>query len=272
MAIVPWALGGLLLVASLGCTAREPPLEIATTTSVVNSGLLDFVLPGFDGPQPRVHAAGSGRSIAMLADRAVDLAITHAPRAEARALASHPGWSYQKLAYNNFVILGPASDPAGVRETRSAIDAFKRIADHDAPFVSRGDESGTHERELALWRAAGVDITRERIAIGGGSMATTLRQAGEQAAYTLADESTWWQLESGLQLQVLLADDPELLNTYAVIYDRASAPAAAMAGWLIAGDGRRRISEYRVGGRLAFTVWPPGCPGTTPAASPRCGP
>jgi len=258
----------LLLV--ITCAAPDPPLEIATTTSVVNSGLLDFVLRDFPGSQPRIHAAGSGRSIAMLDERAVDLAITHAPAAEERAIASHPNWVYQKLAYNRFVILGPSSDPASVGSANSAVEAFKRIAAHGALFVSRGDESGTHERELSLWRAAAVDTAAARIAISGGSMATTLRQADAQFAYTLSDESTWWQLQGDLRLTELQAGDAALVNTYAVIFEKNSPRAAALATWLTSGAGRERIASYRITERAAFSVWPIGCAASTPAALP-CG-
>jgi tungstate transport system substrate-binding protein len=142
----------LLLIAlhTCACAARqERPLEIATTTSVVNSGLLDFVLRGFEHPV-RVHAAGSGRSLAMLADQIVDLVISHAPESEARSLADHPDWRYRKLAYNHFVILGPPSDPADVRHATDAVDAFRRIAARDAIFVSRGDQPG---RMNGRWRS-----------------------------------------------------------------------------------------------------------------------
>lgn len=255
-------------MASAACDAPERPLEIATTTSVVNSGLLDFIMRDLPGAQPRVHATGSGRSIAMLEQRAVDLVITHAPEAEARALAANPNWAYQKIAYNHFVILGPATDAAGVRYARNAVDAFRRIADHDAAFVSRGDESGTHERELALWRAAGVNAADERIFVSGGSMATALRQADEQLAYTLSDTSTWWQLEGGLKLAELLAGDAALVNTYAVIYARDSPKAATLGAWLISGTGRQRINSYRIADRQAFTVWPSDCPASAPTAAP----
>ena len=110
-----------IILISIGCAAGERPLEIATTTSVVNSGLLDFIMRDLPGAQPRVHATGSGRSIAMLDQRAVDLVITHAPEAEERALAANPNWAYQKFAYNHFVILGPATDPGGVRHARNPI-------------------------------------------------------------------------------------------------------------------------------------------------------
>ncbi len=166
----------LLLVAlqAFACLAKPRPLDIATTTSVVNSGLLDSILRNFDD-QIRVHAAGSGRALAMLSDGTVDLVISHAPDSEAHSLAEHRDWKYQKIAYNQFVVLGPLSDPAGVRSAANAVDAFQRIAAHKAAFVSRGDQSGTHEREMALWRQSQIASTKERVLTSGASMATTLR-------------------------------------------------------------------------------------------------
>jgi tungstate transport system substrate-binding protein len=262
----PAALGFVLAVTALTCARPEPALEIATTTSVVNSGLLEYVMPAFPGIAPRIHATGSGRSIAMLGERTVDLAITHSPAAERLALETHPEWAYQKLAYN-FVIIGPESDPAGLRSARTAVEAFQKIAAHGSPFVSRGDESGTHERERALWRKANVDTATVRLLISGGSMATTLRQADQQLAYTMSDESTWRQLEHQLQSRLLFGDDPQLLNTYAVIYPRDSDHAAALASFLLSGEGRERISRFRIADRPAFVVWPDRCPGTVPDAT-----
>lgn len=240
---------------------------MATTTSVVNSGLIDFVLRSFEHPV-RVHAAGSGRSLAMLSDQIVDLVISHAPESEARSLADHPGWRYQKIAYNHFVILGPPSDPAGIRHATDAVDAFRKIAAHDVVFVSRGDQSGTHEREMTLWADAQVDRDTARILSGGGGMATTLRQADARSAYTLSDEATWWQLQPSLNLQALVTADASLLNTYAVIYPSSSIAAAALANWLAEGKGRERIAAFRVAGRQTFALWPLNCPGHTPLAVP----
>lgn len=240
---------------------------MATTTSVVNSGLMDFVLRSFEHPV-RVHAAGSGRSLAMLSDQIVDLVVSHAPESEARSLADHPAWRYKKIAYNHFVILGPPSDPADVRNAVDAVDAFRRIAAHDAIFVSRGDQSGTHEREMTLWQEARVDRDAARILTGGGGMATTLRQADARSAYTLSDEATWWQLAPSLRLQALLASDPLLMNSYAVIYPSKSDAAVALANWLAEGQGRERIAAFRVAGRQAFALWPLDCPGHTPLAVP----
>jgi tungstate transport system substrate-binding protein len=143
----------------LTCARAAPSLDIATTTSVVNSGLLESILPTYSDARVRVHAAGSGRSLAMLEDRTVALVISHAPIAEQEYLARHPEWRYQKLATNRFILVGPDADPAGVRRAAAAKDAFARIAASPAVFISRGDGSGTHERETALfdhqWRQHG---------------------------------------------------------------------------------------------------------------------
>jgi tungstate transport system substrate-binding protein len=152
-----WASCALAAAVSLGSChpAGSPPLDIATTSSVQNSGLLDALLRAYrdqTGVAVRVHAAGSGRALQMMAEGLVQLVISHAPEAEARALQQHPDWVRLELAHNQFIIVGPSSDAAGVRGAEDAVDAFRRIAQSSVPFVSRGDLSGTHERENALWR------------------------------------------------------------------------------------------------------------------------
>src|SRR5688572_33230802 len=153
-----------IVVMLAACTsAARPVIDIATTTSVQNSGLLDYLLPHFAEAQVRVHAAGSGRALQMLADGVVDLVISHAPETEARYLATHADWRYRKLASNWFIIVGPGDDPAHVRDATDALDAFRRMAAAPVPLVSRGDESGTYEREQAFWRSSGVTPSRERL-------------------------------------------------------------------------------------------------------------
>ena len=254
-----------------GCARPETPtLDVATTTSVQNSGLLNALVPEFRDAIVRVHMAGSGRALQMLDDGVVDLVISHAPEAEARYLQSHDTWTYRKIAFNRFVVVGPPSDPAGVRDAADVLDAFRRIRAASATFVSRGDESGTHERERLLWTEAGVAPDPAQLLVSGQGMAVTLRQANEREAYTLSDEATFWQLQKQLDLVALLEGDARLLNTYAVIHPQGHRAAAAFATWLASGDGRRRMSEYRIEERVAFTVWPSGCAGDTPAAAP-CG-
>lgn len=245
-------------------------LDIATTTSVQNSGLLDAVLPHFRNAKVRVHAAGSGRALQMLADGTVTLVISHAPEAEARYLREHSAWQYRKLAFNRFSVVGPDDDPADVKNASNAADAFRRIATARATFISRGDGSGTHEREQTLWRAAGVAQKDAPILVSGRSMSLALRHADERHAYTLTDQATFWQMQRTLQLVELYSGDPLLLNTYAVVFPTGNADAARFAQWLADGQGRERIASFTIGGRPAFAVWPRDCAADTPHAQP-CG-
>jgi tungstate transport system substrate-binding protein len=266
-----WAVA-VALAALAGCASPSGRgrLDLATTTSVQHSGLLDVLLPSFrerTGIEVRVHAAGSGRALEMLADGIVDLALTHAPDAETRALEAHPQWHYRKIAYNRFLVVGPPDDPAATGRSRDAVDAFTRIAQARAWFVSRGDGSGTHEREQRLWTLAGVTPDPARLIVSGRGMAQALRHADQRRAYTLSDEATFWQFERVLQLATLVQGDDRLLNTYAVVYPE-SLVAARFADWLAQDEGRTVIASYTVAGRSAFTVWPAGCTGTTPAALP----
>ena len=258
-----------VVVMIAGCTpATRPTIDIATTTSVQNSGLLDHLLPHFEQAQVRVHAAGSGRSLEMLAEGVVDLVISHAPETEARYLATHADWRYRKIASNWFIIAGPRDDPAGVRDATDAVDAFRRIAAAPVPFVSRGDESGTHEREQAFWRSSGVTPAPDRLVVSGRGMALALRHADEINGYTLSDEATFRQLQRRLDLDAFTIGDGRLLNTYAVIHPRRSRPAEMLAEWLLNGGGRKRIAEFQIEGRAAYTIWPQSCPGLSPDARP----
>ena len=259
-----------VFVIAIGCAGprQRAVLDIATTTSVKNSGLLGAILPAFTTATVRVHAAGSGRSLEMLNDGLVQLVISHAPETEARYMSSHPNWRYEKLAYNRFVIVGPTDDPAHVRDAADALDAFRRIAVAGVSFISRGDGSGTHEREQALWKAAAASPAATRLVVSGPSMAVALRHAEERQGYTLSDEATFWQMAPHLSLVTLFAGDQRLLNTYAVVYTSGDHRAGALAHWLTRGDGQTRIAAYCITGRTAFTVWPSGCEGSIPAGLP----
>ena len=272
MGIGRWAALVCILLAWSGCgpTAKDH-LDIATTTSVQNSGLLDAILPHLQPATVRVHAVGSGLALKMLADGTVDLVISHAPDTEKRYLSTHPDWTYRKIAFNHFLLIGPAEDPARVRSSADVVEAFRRIAASSASFVSRGDQSGTDEREQMLWKQAGGSLPAARRFISGASMAVTLRQADERDAYTLSDESTFWQLEGRLKTVVLFARDPRLSNSYAVVFLPRAPLALRFADWLTQGDGRQRLAAYRIQGRAAFTVWPPGCESGIPDMAPCDG-
>ena len=262
-----------VLVVSSACgssSERSKTIDIATTTSVVNSGLLDSLLPAFEnetGLAVRVHAAGSGRALEMLNDGVVDLAISHAPQAEANMLARHPEWRYRKIATNQFILVGPAGDPAGVIGAPDIVSALKRIAAAGAYFISRGDGSGTHERETELWTVAQVRPPQDRLLVSGTGMAATLRQSDERGAYTLTDDSTFMQLRQQLTLAVVLPNDARLVNSYSVVHPREHPTASTLGDWLAQGKGRELLGAYRISGTQAFAPWPEGCPGEAPAAA-----
>ncbi len=269
----PLVVSFLAALCACGPPVDRQPLDIATTTSVQHSGLLDVLLPAFraqSGVDVRVHAAGSGLALQMMARQMVDLVISHAPETEARFLDEHPDWLYRKVAYNEFVIVGPRDDPAHVAHARDATDAFALIARSRAHFVSRGDGSGTHEREEWLWRAAGVKPIREHLVVSGRGMALALRHADEIRGYTLSDEATFWQLGPDLDLIILYQGDARLLNTYAVVDARRNAAAQIFGEWLTKGDGRNRMASFTAQGRTVFWVWPDHCPAGRPDDKP-CG-
>ena len=268
----------LASTALLACGIRAQPLVLATTTSVGNSGLLDVLTPALSHDLSidlRAHLVGSGLSLKMLEQGHADVAISHAPALEMDTLARHPRWTYRKLMFNTFVIVGPETDPAGVKNAVSAVDAMRRIASSGARFASRGDSSGTHEREQSLWREAGSAPAAERLITTGEGMAATLRAANAVSAYTLTDRATFAQLEQVLEAKILFQNDPVLLNTYAVIVsDDNTDPAAhraatAFATWLAAGRGRELIAGVRIRGVPAFVAWPIDRPGSRPFDVPR---
>lgn len=250
-------------------------LTIATTTSVGNSGLLDVLARAYlDGRGTRVqaHLVGSGRALDMLASGTVDLVITHSPAAEAAALARHPQWSYRKIMYNDFVLAGPTADPAGARGAADVVEAMRRIASSSSRFISRGDESGTHERERDLWTRAGTTPGGGRLVVAGAGMGATLRVANEAEAYTLTDRATFEQHASSLAMRIVFEGGPLLLNTYAVIADPSGpreGEARAFGEWLASGGGRDLIAGYRgAAPSPLFRVWPVDRPATRPADVP----
>jgi tungstate transport system substrate-binding protein len=202
-----------ILVVLCGCSSASDPrvLRIATTSSVDQSGLLATLVPAFkteSGIDVRVHVAGSGQALQMLARGDAALAISHAPDGEAKALREHADWVYRKLAFNEFVIVGPPQDSAVVRASSGAVEAFRRIAQSGQRFVSRGDQSGTHEREEKLWTLAGQRPVAGLLIVSGRGMAQALRHADEAEAYTLADEATFRRLERQLELAVTTVATP----------------------------------------------------------------
>jgi tungstate transport system substrate-binding protein len=269
----PAALAVLSLMLVTGCSAedRSSTLTIATTTSVDQSGLLAALVPAYkteSAVDVRVHATGSGQALQMLSRGDAALAISHSPDAEATILRSHPDWIYRKFAFNEFIVVGPPTDPAHIRGSANAVDAFRRIAQSSARFVSRGDQSGTHETEERLWTLAKQRPATDRFIVSGRGMAQALRHADEAEAYTLSDDATFYRFEQRLELAAHYRGDALLVNTYALLYRPDDTLAANLAQWLTSGTGRSLIRSFKVDGRHLYSVWPEGCYGSAPLDQP----
>jgi len=202
--------------------AADEELLVATTTSVRDSGLLDTLLPVFSketGIRVRPIAVGSGAALRMGVQGNVDLLITHDPKGEEEILASRAIVSRHPFMENYFVIAGPPEDPAKVAAAPSAAQAFRRIKEAKAPYISRGDDSGTHRREAALLEAAGLDPngTWEGLARTGAGMGLTLQVAGERRAYVLSDIGTFLAFRERIDLVALSGPEPSLRNVYSVL-------------------------------------------------------
>ncbi len=258
---------GLLIAGWMGVgRAPDPQLDLGTTTSTADSGLLDYILPGFErssGTRVRVIAVGTGQALAYGARGEVDVVLVHAPALEEKFVAAGHGIDRRPVFHNRFIIVGPAGDPAGVAGTTNASAALARIAEAGARFVSRGDESGTHAKELELWTRAGIatPVPGEAawyLSVGQG-MAQTLRAADELAAYTLADSATFAALSPQLSLTILVDGDPTLRNPYHVIrVDPRGHPgvhgilAERFADWITSNETRAQVDSFRVNGEQVF--------------------
>ncbi len=239
-------------------------IRLATTTSTYHSGLLDYLLPEFKkqtGYQVDVIAAGTGRALRMAQNGDVDLVITHAPQAEAQFVSKGYGIQPRKLMYNDFIIVGPESDPAKVRTSKSAIAVFKAIADKNARFVSRGDESGTHKKEQQIWQQLRAEPDFKAYRSVGQGMGPTLNMASEMQGYTITDRGTWLAYQSQVDLVVLFQGDEILFNPYQVImvnpkrYPAINYQGAqALSDWLVDTHGQALINRFRLNDKALFVA------------------
>ncbi len=238
-----------LVAACEDAPARAESVVMATTTSVEDTGLLDALAEGLHADLPRwrvrMIAVGTGEALELARRGDADLVLVHDPAAESVFVAQGHGDRRRTIMRNDFIVVGPPSDPARVSEAAATRDAFARIAHTRALFLSRGDSSGTHRREVALWREAGIPPEGEWYLEAGLGQGDLLRMASERRAYALTDRGTFRYHEPRLQLAVLHADQPPLDNPYSVIVaSRAASHVAAIeiADWL-AGDRARGIVD-----------------------------
>jgi tungstate transport system substrate-binding protein len=238
--------------------AAEPAkLILATTTSTQDSGLLDYLLPGFQDEynvQVEVIAVGTGQAIALGEDGNADVLLVHARSLEDAFMDAGHGVRREDVMYNDFVIVGPPSDPAGIQGMKKATRAFEEIAKAEAPFVSRGDESGTHTKEKAIWAEAGIEPAGDWYISAGQGMGAVLTMADEQQAYTLTDRATYLaRTLEGTDLVILVEGDPILFNPYGVIAvnpDKSPQINNELANqfidWLVSLPTQEKIAEFGV--------------------------
>jgi tungstate transport system substrate-binding protein len=245
--------------------AAEPAsrvLKLATTTSTENSGLLAEIIPLFEkqsGYSVHVIAVGTGKALRMGQDGDVDVVLVHAPAAEKRFVDSGYGIERHPVMYNDFVILGPANDPAGLKGGREAAAGLAKIAASGSIFVSRGDDSGTHKKERRLWEAAGIEPGGTWYREAGQGMGKVIQMAGELEGYTLADRGTWLASMDKSPLTLLLEGDELLHNPYGIIAvspqrypDINHAGAQALIDWMTSKAGQKAIGDFRIVGQQLF--------------------
>ena len=254
----------LLLVFSCPAGAQNF-ITVASTTSTEQSGLFRHLLPIFEkksGIQVRVVAVGTGQALDIGRRGDADVVFVHAKPLEEKFLAEGQGVKRLEVMYNDFVLIGPKSDPAKVAGTRDVVAALQRIKAAQAPFVSRGDRSGTHFAELALWKLAGIDIAREKgpwYRDTGSGMGPALNTAAGMNAYILSDRGTWLSFKNRADLAIAVEGDRRLFNQYGVmLVNPAKHPSVKKEGgqafidWLVSPDGQKAIADYRIGGEQLF--------------------
>ena len=260
------ALAGLALGAALsGAALANDFIVVQSTTSTANSGLLDAILPQFtakSGIEVRVVAVGTGQAIKNAENGDGDVLLVHAKPAEEKFVAD--GWGVQRfdVMYNDFVLIGPEADPAGVKGGKDVVAALQAIAAASAPFASRGDDSGTHKAELKFWKAAGIDV---KAASGGwyretgSGMGATLNAAAGMGAYALTDRATWISFGNKDGMAVLVEGDERLFNQYGVILVNPSKHPSVKAeagqafiDWITGADGQAAIAGFQLEGQQLF--------------------
>jgi tungstate transport system substrate-binding protein len=262
-----WILGLLLGVAiTAGPAAAEDRfITVASTTSTQDSGLFDYLLPIFakkTGIEVRIVAVGTGQAIKIGQQGDADVLFVHDRAGEEKFVAEGYGVKREPLMYNDFIIVGPETDPARVMADKDAVEALRKIAAAKAAFASRGDDSGTNRMELRLWKLAGIDVKQASggwyKSLGQG-MGPTLNAAAAMDAYTLADRATWSKFANKQRLALLVEGDKRLFNQYGVILVNPArfphvkaADGQAFIDWLISPEGQDTIADYRINGSQAF--------------------
>lgn len=254
-------LAGILISMPDVSSARD--IRLATTTSTENSGLLKFLLPGFEkkyGGKVRVISVGTGKAMKLGENGDVDVVLVHSRPDEDKFVAEGHGVNRRDVMYNDFILVGPKNDPAGVRGMKNAIAAFQKIAASGAKFVSRGDDSGTDKMEKSYWKAAGLNPKGLGWHMSAGlGMGEVLTMAGEVQAYTLSDRATFGAYRAKTGLEIVVEGDPKMFNPYGIVAvnpkkypDVNYQGAMELINWVISAEGQKLIADFKVGGEQLF--------------------
>jgi tungstate transport system substrate-binding protein len=264
-----FSLGAIALAMAValsgGALGQDRSIIVQSTTSTANSGLYDYLLPAFEdmsGVKVNVVAVGTGQAIKNAQNCDGDVLLVHARPAEEQFVEDGYGVERSDLMYNDFVIVGPPADPAGVAGGTNAGDALQKIAGTGSLFASRGDDSGTHKKEMSLWQAAGVDpgaASGDWYRETGSGMGATLNAGVGMNAYVMTDRATWISFENKGDFEILVEGDEALFNQYGVILvspekcpNVKADPAQAFIDWLLSDEGQKQIGAYQIDGQQLF--------------------
>ena len=241
---------------------RQRIVRLATTTSTDNSGLLGHLLPVFEGKTGyRVHviAVGTGKALRMGRDGDADVLLVHAPAAEIAFVQAGYGVERHAVMYNDFVLVGPPGNTKEVKISKDIHEALQQIAEHRLTFISRGDNSGTHKKELGLWKTVAVEPKGRWYSEVGQGMGKVLQMAAELNAYTLTDRGTWLAYRAKLEIELLFENDPPLFNPYGIIAvnpkrhpDANHAGAIRLIEWITSPEVQKLIGAFRIKGQQLF--------------------
>jgi tungstate transport system substrate-binding protein len=259
------SLAAALLLPILPAHAEEKFIVVSSTTSTEQSGLFGHLLPVFEkktGIKVRVVALGTGQALDTGRRGDADVVFVHDKTAEEKFVAEGFGVERKEVMYNDFVLIGPKADPAKVAGGKDIIDALKKVEAAKAPFVSRGDKSGTHAAELRYWKAAGIDLEQAKgpwYRDTGSGMGPALNTAASMNAYILADRGTWLSFKNRGELVVVVEGDQRLFNQYGVILVNPAKHAhvkkdlgQSFIDWVVSAEGQQTIADYKIGGQQLF--------------------
>lgn len=255
-------LAAAFLIVMADPASAETRLRMSTTTSTEDSGLLTVLLPPFEkaaGVKVDVISVGTGKALKLGENCDVDVALVHARPLEDKFVAQGHGVDRRDVMYNDFVIAGPKDDPLGLKQAKTAVDAFKILAQGKAPFISRGDESGTHQMEKGLWKKAGVTTQGTWYVEAGQGMGTVLQMAFDKKGYTLTDRGAFINMEGKLNLGIVFEGDKDIANPYGVIaVNPAKCPKAQydlakkFIEYITGPEGQKTIADFKINGKQLF--------------------